>query len=122
MKNQLKPYMVYDRNVGPQEGAVLVFAKNSKEAKKLGYKAVDCFVICEFIDTGVRRIWDDLDYFYSIADKEKLEKGIPHVIDNPPCCKKCGMWGYPLSEDGICKFCLVDDIINSIAMGGSEND
>ena len=105
MTNQLKPYMVYDKNVGHQEGAVLVFAKNSKEAKKLGYKAIECFVVCEFIDTGVKRIWDDLDYIYSLADQEKLSKGISHVIDNPPYCKQCEMWNHPLDEKGICKLC-----------------
>ena len=59
----------------PSDGACLIFARTAKEAKKL---------------CGVRVKW--------LRDDEYLLKYVrkgdePYVIEAPPCCQVCGLWG-----------------------------
>ena len=96
--------MGYSRGGGSEEGACLIFAHNGKEAKKLAFEELSGWCSDqEWIDVAVNRI---RKYFiYKSADQELLAKGIPHIADNPACCKQCEMWGSELDENGICESC-----------------
>jgi len=101
-------YMGYSRTVGPEEGAVLIFAHTAREAKKVGWYAVCLFFTMEFTDMAVRRITDSHGWLWSEANKEKLSKDIPHVNDNPHTCKRCEMWGHAeILDSGLCEDCQV---------------
>jgi hypothetical protein len=109
-KNKLFPYMGFSREAGWSECAILIFAHNSKEAKKIGWSDGGSSLITdEYIDFAVNRMRED--YIYKDASKDLLERGIAHVVDSPTCCKKCELWGIPMNEEGICEDCL--DLINS---------
>ena len=98
---KLHPYMVFSRILGSIEGAYLVFAHTGQEAKVLGW---DGELTDEYLDMGVRRLWNE-DYIYREADQEKLNKNIPHVIDNPTPCKGCDQWGGDHNNEGWCQSC-----------------
>ena len=101
----LKSYMGFSRGAGSEEGAVLIFAHDIKEAKKFAYK-----FICEFfeygadwIDTGVRLLRNDA--LMAEADSEKLCADEAHMISNPKTCGRCELWGGTVNDDGSCEFC-----------------
>ena len=103
-KYPLKPYKAY--NYDPAEGAILVFAKNAREAKKVSWEHTWCDKD-EYIYWRVKLLPKETwDFFYEKdADKELLEKGIPHVIEMPTGCKNCESWGMVVGEDGLCDEC-----------------
>ena len=109
-QTKLKPYMAYLKDMAHEE-ACLVFARNSKEARKVSWKqvgwlwySIDCFV-----DWRVKLIKEDWDYFFTEeADKELLKKNIPHVIERPKVCKRCNMWGGRLIN-GVCEYCMEEN-------------
>lgn len=100
----MKAYMGYDAGNGSWEGAVLIFAHNAREAKRVGGPEVRLLFGSEFIDVRVRLI-KDADHLFPEADQEKLSQGIAHVIDSPRSCVRCEYWGYPIGEDGVCELC-----------------
>jgi predicted Zn-ribbon and HTH transcriptional regulator len=109
MKNvKLKPYMGYSHAGGSQEGAVLIFAYNIKEAKRLAWPALHGLFVDDFIDMAVKVIKGG-DYLFKQMPKwstEKLTAGLPHVVDNPPICKNCEFWGVgEFNEEGYCPDC-----------------
>lgn len=103
----LNPYMAFERD-SKHEGAVLVFARTNREARKLAAPWLLLLIECEFTAMRVQRIrGDDEAFIRSLA-----ESGEPHVIDNPPSCKECETWGYEIGMDGLCedcRDCLTDD-------------
>jgi len=108
-------YMGFSREIGPEEGAVLIFAHTAREAKKIGWYALSDFFTMEFTDVAVRRITDSHDWLWNEANQDKLKNEIPHVNDNPHSCKRCEMWGHAeILENGFCEDCnaeieLIDD-------------
>ncbi len=98
----MRAYSGYSRSVGPEEGAVLVFAHNSREARKFTFD--HRLVVEEWLDTAVKWLRDN-PLLFEYADKEKLARGEPHVIDSPPSCIICYQWGNPIDETGICSQC-----------------
>lgn len=100
----MKPYMGYSRSGGSAAGAVLIFAHNGREAKKLAFEELTgwCYDQ-EWIDVVVNLLKGE--WLYAEADQEKLKNGIPHIIDSPTCCKQCETWGHKLNEKGICNYC-----------------
>ena len=104
----LKPYMVYDRMAGSGEGAVLVFAHNVQEARKVGWPDVSNWGCDGFIYCAANYLKDSL-WLYDEAKKEKLEAGIPHCIESPIVCKCCEKWGYEMNGNGYCESCAEDD-------------
>ena len=102
----LKPYVVDGGDM--EEGACLVFAHNVQEARKVAWKEVS------WIEEAAGGEWiyvrakllprEEWDYWFTIADQEKLKKEVPHAIEDPPACKKCGYWTV-LNKDGLCKRC-----------------
>jgi hypothetical protein len=101
---KLKPYMVYSREAGPCEGAFLVFAHKAREAKRIGYYAMSGMITDEYIDAAVNLLKNS-EFLYEQANQEKLSLNIPHVIENPVCCKGCNLWGYELNKEGYCQDC-----------------
>lgn len=90
----LKPYMGFSRAGGSVEGAVLIFAHNAREAKKVGWGSL-VYDICdgEYTDFAVRLIRDG-EYLFSDADPEKLKADQAHVIESPKSvCSNCELWG-----------------------------
>lgn len=96
----MKAYMGYSRCSGPGEGAVLIFANNSREAKVVGWKYSD--ITDSYIDFGVNLIGEQA-YHLGMAKKQE-----PHVIDCVPCCCECEKWGEVLGDDGLCDQCRCD--------------
>jgi hypothetical protein len=86
MKNQLNPYMGFSREMGPEEGACLIFSHTAREAKKL-----------------------DQLHIFAEADLDKLRTGIAHAIECPKTCHRCEHWGYELNHDGFCENCTEGD-------------
>jgi len=99
----LKAYSFHDGE--PVDGAVLVFAHNFKEAKRIAYPAVRSWTDCEFIEMKGRHIRHDSWLKANAADQEKLAADEPHVIDNPPTCKGCELWFDELEDSGYCETC-----------------
>jgi len=101
----LKSYFVYIPigSFCEPDPAVLVFARYSTEAKKIAYRECEWCREFNYIELRVRLIREDTDYWLSFADKEKLEKEIPHIASKePPYCESCGAY---LSPDGTCPLC-----------------
>jgi hypothetical protein len=102
----LKPYMGFILDE-PCEGAVLIFAHTSKEAKRIGWR--DSNVLHDMTDSYVEvriRYLKQSPYLFKEAEKTKLKKDIPHVIDSPTSCKRCELWGGELNNDGYCESCI----------------
>ena len=101
----LNAYMAYSRNLGPEEGAVLVFAHYVQEARVVGWKRMGCELTDEYIDFTAKRIRHS-PWLFKEANEIKLANDEPHVIDNPLICAECGLWGQsPIGEDGFCEDC-----------------
>lgn len=96
----MKKYCGFSAGIGQSECAVLIFANNAREAKKLCYSSMANDFFESYTDVRVKLI-KDADYLDSCKKCEN-----PHVIDDPPYCKKCETWGYKLNENGICERCL----------------
>jgi hypothetical protein len=108
MNKHLRPYMVYSRGGGSEEGAMLVFAHTVKEAKKTAWNSntfIHDITDGEYIDMAVEFIKDS-EYLFKEANQELLKSNTPHIIETPHCCKSCEKWGYELNEDGYCESCL----------------
>lgn len=91
MKTKLKPYIASGGL--PEEGALLVFAHTSKEAKKISYQAIMRFdMYCEYTDVRIKLL-NGREFLYKYADQELLYKNKPHYTSDIPACKQCGYWG-----------------------------
>ena len=99
----LKAYMAYDRIAGSEGGAILVFAHNSKEAKRVSYPTVNSCFDSAWTDAAVRLIRNE--QIYDQANTDKMNDGIPHVIEDPIACIDCHQWGHPMMESGRCEGC-----------------
>lgn len=100
----MRAYMAYDYG-GKELGAILVFANNLKEAKKLAYPALLDWFDLDFLD--MRTVWlKNSPYLFKEANQELLKNNIPHVIDSPTICKNCELWGNELDINGFCSECV----------------
>lgn len=106
MPEKLNIYMGYARQIGPHEGAVLIFAHTAREAKTVAWRGWPMQDICDddYISATAKRL-RDAEHLYKEADQEKLKAGIPHEIDSPRCCADCGYWGFELDKEGFCETC-----------------
>ena len=108
----LKPYIGVDREGGTEEGACLIFAHNTKEAKKIAYPILHgWFEETEWINIGIRLLKGE--HYYQEADPAKLAAGIAHVIDDPRTCLGCERWGAEWFDDEkhICANCFTEETI-----------
>ncbi len=103
----MKTYMASDGC--PENGAVLVFAHDVKEAKKVGWPAVTSWrPDAEYIDLRVVLL-KDKPFLFDNANPELLKAGKAHANDNPKACSNCEMWGNKLNEHGICDSCTDEE-------------
>lgn len=103
---QLKPYMIHAGEA--HEAAVLVFAPTAKEARKVGWKwslVVD-EIAEQYIDLRAKALDASDAYLMSLRTSDE-----PHVIDSPPSCDRCHLWGEPI-ERGLCESCREFDAAN----------
>jgi len=101
----MKMYSGFSAFCGNEEGAVLIFANTAKEARKMAYPALlGLGIVEEWLDVAVRWIRNG-DYLLDYADQEKLANKEPHVIEDPPVCKTCELWGGELFDNGTCSLC-----------------
>ncbi|TDX30797.1 hypothetical protein DFO67_10452 [Modicisalibacter xianhensis] len=98
----MNAYMGHDGE--PMDGACLVFANTAKEAKRLASPVIQDWMLCEYIDVRVQRIESPAWLLENAADQEKLARGEPHVVENPPTCNGCELWHDELI-DGYCESC-----------------
>ena len=102
---EMKMYSGFSAFGGSEEGSVLIFANTAREAKKVAYPVlVGLDIVEDWLDVGVRWIRNS-DYLRDHADQAKLARNEPHVIDDPPVCKTCELWGGELFNDGTCSLC-----------------
>ena len=108
---KLNMYMGYARDA-MSDCAILIFAHTSREARWLAFKELQYMIDCEFIETRVRRLWENRPHLLASADKKKYDNNEAHAIDNPGGCSNCCLWGedYIIEENGQCVFCNLDDI------------
>lgn len=102
----MKPYMIFSRDIGPQEGATLIIAHSVREARKLAWRQSG-LDFDDFTDMAVRLIRDTHNVL-PLADQGKMRQGIPHIIDDPASCAVCGYWGAGLTTEGLCANCNSD--------------
>ena len=101
----LNAYMGYSRNMGPSEGAVLIFAHTAREAKRVGMRSVLSDITGgDFLDMAIRRIREPGVERH--GDAEKLARDEPHMNDSPNGCCDCECWfAAPYDAAGRCESC-----------------
>jgi hypothetical protein len=108
-KGKLKPYMVYSEDAGSSDGASLVFARTVREARVIGWRELNGLYTDDYLDFNARLIKDS-EYLFDEADKEKLQKNEPHVIETPRGCERCEMWGMgKINDEGLCENCADEE-------------
>lgn len=108
-EHKLKMYMGYSHDAGSEEGACLIFAVNSDEARKLSFPLMKDWHDSDWTDARVSLIKGQ-EFLYKEANQEKLNNGISHLIDSPTACNNCNQWGQELDEKGLCEGCADDEI------------
>lgn len=112
----MKAYMVYSRYAGPQEGACLVFAHTSREAKKVGYREsgfLSDSVDGNFTGVAAKHMKGD-GFLFMEADIEKLRRDIPHCIEDPESCVTCELWGVSeLDKNKECESCARERVLEA---------
>jgi hypothetical protein len=102
---KMRAYSAFSRTGGQQEGACLVFANSVSQVRVQAWPILQGWSVCdEWVDIGVKWLKDH-EHLLEQADKEKLEKNIPHAIECPKTCKNCEMWGGFPNENGTCSIC-----------------
>ena len=104
----MKAYMVFDREGGTAEGAVLVFANTAMNAKKMAWKALESWTSAGWIDVRVRWLRDEEVW---LAQEEGVDlDSRPCVIESPRSCVRCDLWGRTtLDRNQVCGFCRVEE-------------
>lgn len=95
----LKPYMAYPASEF-MEWAILVFANNAQEAKKIAYRDGE---FDSYIELRVKSMKPDPWIM------KQMLKDEPHANDCPEGCKTCEKWGMELNEFGLCADCYNED-------------
>jgi hypothetical protein len=105
LKPKMKPYMGYCRSAGPEEGAVLIFAHNLREAKKVGWKS-ELRDWCDGTYTNLAVEWiQNEPWLAKEADPDRMAKEEAHVVVSPKSCNCCEQWGFELNAEGYCEIC-----------------
>lgn len=104
----LNPYMGFVGDA-PEEGAVLVFAHDAREARPLAYLGLNSLSEIDYVDVRVRRMRKHLEYLRTLGDAGKIAEDRSHVIDDPRSCDRCGTWGIPIPvAGGPCERCTAE--------------
>ena len=89
--------MVYSGE--PEDGACLVFHRSAQKARILGWPVVESWAPgITFVDCRARWL------IQSPHLMELAEGGAPQVIESPPTCPACEMWGGVIGERS-CSIC-----------------
>lgn len=91
--------MGYSRALGAPEGAILIFANDRREAKKIGWGVASGMITDDYIDFDIRSMQDRPHIMELVKGTE------PHVIDSPEVCPKCNLWGNPPGIDSEGRIC-----------------
>jgi carbon storage regulator len=104
----MRAYMVFDREAGPAEGAVLVFHHTAQAAKSLGWRTVQAWTTAEWTDVSAKWIKNGEE---ELAEENNVDlKGHPRMIESPKACQRCELWGRtPLNAFGVCEFCDMEE-------------
>jgi len=96
----LRAYMVFDRLGGSEDCAVLVYARNAKEARTLGYATLYGYCSdCLWVDCTTRWLRSGAPYY-----RDPYET-VAHVVE-PDVCDHCEYWFESgLDKDGLCESC-----------------
>lgn len=122
----MKPYSAYSRASSPQDGAILVVAKNSRAARNLAWQSGECWNVDGWTDLAVRLIRDR--HVLALADQNKLAAGIEHVVAEPLDCEMCHEWGHGVDNEGNCCWCggfageLLGEVLGRFNLKGSKNE
>jgi hypothetical protein len=107
---KLKLYMGYSRETGSNEAAVLIFAHDSKEARKVGWSEMKFLHDTPWMDMDVRWLRKNLEALSKNADPKKLAAGEAHCVVDVAVCPVCELWGEEgPREDGSCGYCETED-------------
>jgi len=102
----LKAYMGYDSELGSEQAAVLIFAHDSKEARKVGWDDMKLLQGTPWTQMYVRALRKNTVALFENANPEKLASGTPHTITDMAVCPKCNLFGeYGVDEYGLCGYC-----------------
>lgn len=96
-------YMGFDSAAGSAEGAVLIFANTSKEARKIGWPVMKELYDTPWLTMSVRRLRRNLEHL----QKQAVQEG-PHCIYDIEYCPNCELWGEDMGEiddEGRCGYC-----------------
>ena len=100
----MKAYMGYSRGAGAEEGACLIFAQNTKAARKLAHRHVGNWFGEGWIDTATRLLTHLPEHL------KKLDDGTERAIECPPTCSNCLVWGgHPIEGGSGCDLCMTYD-------------
>ena len=105
MESKLKPYMGFILDE-PHEGAILIFAHNIREAKRIGWSEPS--FIQDMTDTYLDfrvRFMKDSQHLFKDGNQEQLKDNIPHINESPTICKGCELWGEEHNKEGFCQSC-----------------
>lgn len=102
----MRAYSVYDREAGPMEGAVLVFAPTGRDARSMARQSM-----IDMFDSD----WGDIAYKWlpEMTDELQRQNGVSpnalRVIESPVACERCEEWGRYLDDELICESCREDE-------------
>lgn len=91
--------MAFDRHMGSEEGAMLVFANTAKEARKNSFGLG--WFNSEWTDWAATLIRDLPKHLKALDD------GSVQTIESPPVCEACHCWGGSPKGTG-CTLCVED--------------
>lgn len=89
----------------PAEGAVLVLARDCREAKPVAYGLLTALFGVDYTDVRVQRLREHNDWLLSLGNPRHLAAGRAHGLIDVPSCVACERWHGPLAEDGQCAAC-----------------
>ena len=99
----MRAYMAYSRHEGPQEAAILVITPTARAAKLAAWRSRCIISVDEWTDLAVR--WIQTDYAARVLERY-ADADTPLVIDDPPGCAECGVWGDDnITPDNLCSYC-----------------
>jgi len=104
--SQMYPYMGWTGD--PADGAVLVFARESRAAKPVAYGLLMGWTDVEYTDVRVKRLRTHTDWLMTHARPTMVAAGLAHGTDDVPSCATCGCWQGPLDANGIGACCAQD--------------
>lgn len=106
----------------PSEGACIVFARSSAEAKRMGHPIVMGWMTADsWTDVRVHWLRGGAD-FHRMPEHEAT--GQPYVVESPRVCERCEMW-YADGLDattGLCEACFIEASGEDLEAAVRENE